>query len=349
MISVLRRAALLMGVMAIAVAGSLSPASAATTNKEISGIETAVGCMSAKVCVAVGTDGSSHGTVVIVKNGKPGSVKKVHGVNRISGISCPTSKGCVAVASNSKDTGSVVVLFNASGGVKTTKALKTPAGVDVGPISCSSLKSCEFGGTDIFNTKFVVGSWNGKTTKVHEIASHGGSAPGIASISCSHGNCLAVGSMNHPVSTGVAILIKHGTPSKFFTIGFKNAQALTGVSCVSASTCYVVGDFTDPAGYVATVRNGKVAAHATFDSAPAGIACSGNKCLVAGEQISNTTPVAAGGFNGDLVPVSSGTPGAVDEVTASGGYAGVALKSSFFAATGAAAKSGSLHSEITTG
>jgi hypothetical protein len=70
---------------------------------------------------------------------------------------------------------------------------------------------------------------------------------------------------------------------------------------------------------------------------------------VAGQQVSKTTPPAAGGFNGNLTSVNSGMPGTPELITASGGYTAIAVKGSFFAAVGGAAKGGSLHSELTVG
>jgi hypothetical protein len=348
MINAFRRTAVMAAGAALVSVGSLVPAGAAArSNHTVGGIESAIGCTSSKLCVATGTDGKSHATYVVVKNGKPGAVKKLSGLSTLGAISCPSSKGCVAVGENSKDTDPVAVVFSSTGKITSKKTLKVAAGVSLGAISCASLKSCELAGSDQFKTKFVIASWNGKTIKTHELSAHGGSAPGIAGISCSGSTCLAVGSKKFGV--GVALLIKHKTLSKFITIGFANAQAATGVSCVSTSTCYLVGDFPDPAGYVATIHAGKVTAHSTFASAPFGISCHAANCIVAGEEVSKTTPIAAGGFNGDLTPVASGKAQAVQEVLASGGYSGIAVKGSFFAAVGGAAKSGSLHSLITTG
>lgn len=341
--------AVTIGATAVVVCSSLTPASAAISSHVMGGIESAIGCPTTKLCVAVGSDGSGHGTAVVVKNGKPGKVKKVSGLSRLNAISCPSSKGCVAVGDNTASTGTTAVVFNSKGSIIAKKKLKVATGIRLTAVSCTSLKSCELAGGDAFSAKpvFVVASWNGTKTSIHKVSAHGGTTPISYGISCSHGNCEAVGSELDPHTVGVAIEIKHGKPGQF--VKLLSAGGLTGVSCVSASRCYAVGNFTDPAGIVFTLGDGKATKHATFASAPLGIGCHGSNCIVAGEEVSHTTPIAAGGFNGDLTSIASGTPQAVQMVPASGGYAGIAVKGSFFSAVGAAAKSGSLHSLVTTG
>jgi hypothetical protein len=312
---------------------SVSPARAgAPASHRIGGLETAIGCLTKRLCVAVGDTANGHATVVPIRHGIGGRVTRVaHTSGALASISCPSAKGCVALGTSAKTAGPMLVSISRTGNVTGSKAPKAPALVDFGSIACSSTHSCILVGTKIgaHHATYVVGSWNGKRLSTRSVVLHSASQGTIQGLSCVRTSCLAVGQYEGSGFGAVMVAIRHGKPSKPAKV--PASTGLTGVACVSATTCYAVGSFSDPAGVILTVRNGTVLRHATVATAPAGISCDKGACTVAGEQVDESSRT---GTSGDIVAVSSGTPGAVQRVAASGGYDGVARLGAFYEAVG---------------
>jgi hypothetical protein len=358
MITVLRRTAVVVATVALAAAGSLSPASAATTNHNVSGLEVSIGCLTRHLCVAVGNTANGHGTVLTLKNGASKRFLKVKGTDQdgLISISCPSSKGCVALGSSSSG-GTIFAKIGKSGQLSSTTSVAADKKVLLGwnRIACTSLTSCVVVG-EVFGAKpseFTVATWNGKHLgAVHTAKLKGSVFLSVLGLSCHGSSCLAVGSANPLSGIGsisAALPIHKGKPGKAFKV--PAANGLTAVACPSSTTCYAAGNFADPAGVVVTIKGSRVTSHKTVAVAPEGIACAGNSCTLVGEKV-NPNSTSHGGFLGVYAPVTSGTPGAVTTVRQSGGFQAAARLGHFAALVGVAGTGptggNTGHSEVTT-
>jgi hypothetical protein len=333
------------GVVALAGAGPAQ--AAAITNRRLAGMDSLVGCLSATRCVVAGQSASGHGEIIPVEGGVPGRGTVVRSTLQFDAISCPSRAGCWALGVTNDNAKPVLVLVSAAGRVARVVTLSPRGAPTLTAISCVSLTDCEVaGGAGSGGPPFPieVGSWNGSRLRVQTVATPANSTQTlIAQISCHGSLCLAVGYAEYgsEVELGAVLSISRGHPGKAHTTP---QSQLVSVSCVSDSTCYAVGADTDGAGVLVTIRNGKVSAPRATAADPAGIACVGSRCAVAGQVTSGS------GLIGELVPVLSGRvagPAVGEPVVL--GYSDITSRGSLggFAAIGSA--QGANASELTIG
>jgi hypothetical protein len=115
--------------------GGKAPAGA-VKNEPVAGVQTAVSCLSASLCVLVGYNERSVGDVVAVRAGVPGHVSTVAQLSGIFSVSCPAKSGCVALGDQA-GVGARFVDVNSTGVVSSTKLVAVPAGVTLTRIACT--------------------------------------------------------------------------------------------------------------------------------------------------------------------------------------------------------------------
>jgi len=303
------------------------------TNHKISGYDTAISCMTASRCVAVGSS-DGRGFVVALDNGKQTHTTSV-AAEYLDSVSCPSAAGCWAVGLGLDDSGLVLVKLGPTG--KAAKPIKetAPYANLLSWISCESITSCELAGTDVLASPSVpeIATWSGKKLSIHRLAPPKGSTSSdIQGVSCWRTTCYVVGSYTYGADelAGIVLTVTNGKPGKVHTIA---GDGLIGVSCVSASKCYATGHAESAEGILLTVTNG-VPAHVHSESADMyGIECAGVTCHSSGTGSSGAV----------IVTLRNGTPtGAPVADSAIDGFSGsdsIAQRATGFAAVGPATTS----------
>ena len=250
------------------------------TDHNLSGDETAVSCLTASLCVAVGSRGTpaSHGAVVTLTNGAQSHAVVLRRSSVIDSVSCRKS-GCWADGRPVHGTGVILVKISAAGR-PVAERLVPVRGTNLGPISCTSMTSCVITGADnrIRPAAIEIGDWNGKALHLRRVAVKDSKRLTMPGISCWHSDCEAVGSaLVGSGRTGLILTIAGGKPARL------NADSgypyLDSVSCISARTCYAAGG----SGSVESVTRGMV----THGQGGAGgvvsaVECTASECEAAG-------------------------------------------------------------------
>ena len=315
-------------------------APARLTSKPVPGIQSAVSCLTIRLCVLGGQSSKGKGDIVAVHGGVPDRPQFVSHSQVMYSISCPNAAGCVAIARPTDDVGALFVKISAAGKVSGTKLITVPPGVTIDRISCTKLASCEVTGTDFLASPeaIEVGGWNGSKLSLHKVAPPKGTLdPSVQGISCAGTFCDVVGYADKGFNNvGFVVPVSRGKPGKLHTAP---GDSLSGVACPSQSRCYAAG-FTRTGGVVLTLNGASPAAPRPVKADLSAIACSGAACTGAGEQLGGT------GFVGVLVAVNGGHVTSSTVVSPSGGYADVARMRDVFMAIGPAQHAGS---ELTRG
>jgi hypothetical protein len=302
------------------------------TSHNLSGHETSVSCLSASLCVAVGSR-HYHGVVVTLINGPQSDAAMLPGSAVLDSVSCRAS-GCWAIGHPEHGAGAYLVKISSAGRPAAEQTVPVPAGTSLGPVSCASMTSCEIAGADnhIKPAAIEIGSWTGTSLHLRRVAltagchvpdhkSHTGCWQVVmGGISCWHADCEAVGYARVGPWTkyNLILSIKRGRPGKLFDAD--NGYFVTHVFCVSAATCYASGG-----AYLYTVTDGVPAGQQTIPDGGqnslswGGIECTGTVCEAAGKE---EYPGYA--WVGVLVSLSDGTAGAPTFVDDSGGFTGIA-------------------------
>jgi hypothetical protein len=325
-------------------------AAAPLGNYRISGVEDAVGCLTAHRCVAVGYGGGrAPGQVVTVVGGKQVRVSVARSASNLVAVSCPNRFGCWAMGPPRKGQRSwVLVKIGPTGSITEVTSVRVLAGVSLGSISCTSRTSCEVFGTVSYadgNQQWYLASWNGRKLSQRYVTGPlnlDAESPG--GISCWHAACVAVGTWWCGGSSGCegryAILTT--SSGKLEAADLLNTPGgFSGVSCVSSSTCYA----TTGNSMVVTLEDGVMGA---TDSEPvsggSSIECGGTTCWAAGLSAPNSAAVFVMITNG----APTGTP-VPDPALTDNGYPSIARRGNGFAAVGqAAVNGGPLVSEVVT-
>jgi hypothetical protein len=294
----------------------------ALTSHTLTGRETAVSCLSASLCVAVGSR-HGHGVVVTLSGGAQSRALVLRGSSVLDSVSCGPS-GCWAIGRRDRGGGAYLVKISSAGLPVRERTVAVPAGASLGPISCASLTSCEIAGADnhIRPAAIEIGTWTGTRLHLHRVRVTGSRQVSMPGISCWHSDCEAVGNAQVAVrARNVLILpINGGKPGKLYDAD--NGYYITRVSCISAATCYASGG-----AYLYTVTDGVPADRQTIPDGGQnsltwlGIECAGTVCEAAGEEIPGSAWV------GVLLSLSDGTAGAPTFVDDSGGFTGIAGRS----------------------
>ena len=276
------------------------------TNYSLSGNETAVSCLTASLCVAVGSRGlvTMHGAVVTLTNGQQSHAKVLRASSVIDSVSCRKS-GCWAIGVPVHGAGIYLVKISSAGRPVAERTVKLPAGTSLGPISCASMTSCEIAGDDnrIRPAAIEIGDWNGRKLHLHRVTVKGSKQVSMFAISCWHSDCEAVGA-------GLILTTAGGKPAK---LNAHSGYSIGSISCVSAMTCYGT-----TAGVVTVTRGVVTNSQATAIGVNT-IECNGTTECEAGGWFA----VGSGSW-GFLQSVSDGIPGASINDGASSGYTGMA-------------------------
>jgi len=128
---------------------------------------TDVACASTKSCEAVGDAGSGGPLIIGTANGsswkKQAAPASLPAGSFLSAVACPTTKVCDAVGGTTGGaTGGPAVLLATANSGGSWKAVKAPAGVGtLNDVACSSVKSCEAGGSTTSGRGVSLASSNG--------------------------------------------------------------------------------------------------------------------------------------------------------------------------------------------
>jgi hypothetical protein len=269
----------------------------------------AVSCVSARFCVAVGSEGAScpcaSGSNALIEswNGSAWSVVPTAGEaggghDTLRGVSCVSSRFCVAVGVSSSrgafpvPTGSVIESWNGSVWSLVPHPITHPprprprAYSELNGVSCASMSSCVAVGDDP-----EVESWNGTEWSVVPTPEKG-SLGGVSCVSAKR--CVAVGRSEEP-----GTLVGDWDGGTWSIIESPNPEGggrpfLSGVSCISARSCAAVGDneHPEPGPYqtlVETSRRSKWSIAPSANGAGAfnflgGVSCVSNEsCFAVGQ------------------------------------------------------------------
>jgi hypothetical protein len=209
-----------------------------------------VSCTSAKRCVAVGNslDGGRQVTLAERWNGVKWSLvptpnPQAHRTSKLTVVSCPSATFCAAVGTYTTQTDAQgLPLFETWNG--TSWSIQSPpngGAVELSDVSCTSATDCTAVGGSAWH-------WDG-TRWSNEPTPKLGTEGGLHSISCTSPKaCTAVGTSGNPNGYVANTLAERwngtrwtiqSTPNKVDGDGSTNA--LSAVSCASASVCTAVG------------------------------------------------------------------------------------------------------------
>ena len=303
----------------------------AVANHSLSGHETAVSCLTASRCAAVGSRGG-RGVVVTLANGAQSHAAVLHGAAVIDSVSCPSRSGCWAIGRPHHGGGAYLVKISSAGRPAAERTVPVPAGMTLGPISCASMTSCEVAG--VIPGYVEIGTWNGTRLHLYRVSVPRAQVS-MEGLSCWHSDCAAVGSSQLGRANSNWILTTTG--GKPGTLNADSGYALTSISCVSATTCYAAG-----AAVLVTVTGGVAAdpQPVAGDWDGTAIACTGAGCEAAGGEEFGAA------YADVLVSLTGGTAGSPVIVRVGQGYSGIAARGTGFIAIGAGSNS---RSEDTVG
>jgi hypothetical protein len=317
------------------------------------GIQTRIGCLTARICVLVGTGTAGTGDVIDVHGGRPGAITSIAGTRGMYDISCPDTSGCVALARVSDDQGTMLVPINAAGVPQRPISLALPIGVTLSRLSCISARTCELVGVDAFLEPNVLelGSWNGRALSLHAVvlppAARGITT--VGGVSCFGIVCTAVGYSQVPDGwhDGVVLRTVRGRPSPMRVL---SGDSLNGVGCLSAALCYA-GGFTIHRGVLVALDAGRPGATTGADADLMAVSCHAGGCFAVGAQAAPAGSLLP--FEGVVLKLVSGSVDGASVISGSTGFSAVAaLGPGSYAALGTTAIRGSatpIASLLTTG
>jgi len=303
----------------------------AVTNHSLSGHDTSVSCLTVSRCVAVGSRGY-RGAVVTLIGGVQKYAAVLHGSAVIYSVSCPSASGCWAIARPDRGAGAYLVKISSAGRPAAEQTRPVPAGTTLAEISCTAMTSCEVAGTDnrARPAAIEIGTWNGTSLHLYRRGVTSSTTVSVASISCWHSDCAAVGSAAAgPTTTDLIVTTSGGRPD---AVNVASGYALSAIACVSATTCYAAG-----AAVLVTVTDGSPADPQAVPGGwnGAAIECTGSHCEAAGGEVFGAA------YADVLVSLSDGTAGTPVIVQAGQGYSGIAARGSSFIAIAAGSNSAS--------
>jgi hypothetical protein len=325
-------------------AAARTAADGALGNYRITGVEDAIGCLTAHRCEAVGYGGGkAPGQVVTVVGGKQVRVSVVRSASNLVAVSCPSQFGCWAMGPPRNGHRSwVLVKIGPTGSARGVSTVRVPAGVYLDSISCTSRTSCEIFGKftttkgDGFS-QWYLASWNGRKLSQRYVVGPVGYTDSARGISCWQATCVAVGSTDCGgsacVPQGIIVTTNHGKPGPVETVS-GSAEAVTGfdgISCVSSSTCYATAFRT-----VVTLDDGALGTTQNLPVyAGSSIECAGTTCWAAGISGEPGLGPAPAAFEMITSGVPTETP-ITDPALGATNAPAIARRGNGFAAVGAA-------------
>jgi hypothetical protein len=321
-------------------------AATAVSNHLISGTETSISCLTPARCVAVGA-GSRGTQVVSLDNGRPTKVTVLRYRAPLTSVSCPNKTGCWAIGPlpgprRGAIAGVLLVKIGPAGQVTKVIHIAAPAGDDLFQIGCRTMTACQILGENQngqTNLLIFFSPWNGSRWRLD---SQGGGGfyygTSVAGFSCWRTTCVVIGWERFDSSQGqrFAWTFNDGVsgPINFTGPSSQNQIAnftFNAVSCVSASTCYVVGynGYNHVGGMVLAISGGVPSAtHEPVPFTANAIACIRVTCWAVG---GNEIVTLRGGV---AVARTAMTDTAVST------FAGIAADGNGYIAIGAAAEPG---------
>jgi hypothetical protein len=224
-----------------------------------------VSCVSPSFCIAVGGvyGGGAPQPIALSWNGvtwsyDPSPITGYYGVNELRGVSCASSTFCMAVGKYAAEGGSSQI--ESWNGVEWSVEPVPRRGAGENAlysVSCVSAEHCVAVGAA---EGALVESWSGGTWSTLETPSLEGG--GLVGVSCVGKSCAAVGAYE---ARGTAHALVEALNGSEWSIvpsanGASGGTKLNDVSCVSARSCFAVGeDEAGPGGSSqALVENGGV-------------------------------------------------------------------------------------------
>ena len=212
-----------------------------------------VACPTTTTCVATGSLSIPIPTwpylmntplFVVVENGQPGAAREFpRGTRRAIGIDCPSATTCLAVGSSG-----IVVLTNVNGTWSPSLRRSSSArgsGYPTDEISCPSSTTCYATaagfipvGSGFYGVPAIMAvSADGVPGPVQLLSNTSGTSDDI---SCPFGRTCTVVGEDNSTSQGLAIDVFRGTVGARTT--YANSNWFSGVSCITAAMCGVVGN-----------------------------------------------------------------------------------------------------------
>ncbi len=218
----------------------------------------AVSCTSSVRCVAVGNDDvvtrNRYQALIETWNGSTWSAtpspEQGTETNILSGVSCASATSCVAVGTyQSKTTQKFQGLIDSWDGstwsVTAGPVVSAAHDNHLYGVSCSSATTCMAVGFTTAGYQLVSESWNGSAWSIVAAPKKGTHRIDFAGVSCSAStSCVAVGYSQSAALVSRALLETWNGLSWQVTASPNQntaADALTGVTCVTASACVAVG------------------------------------------------------------------------------------------------------------
>jgi hypothetical protein len=336
------------GTMSFLSASARTVASGALDNHEITGVEDAIGCLTAHRCMAVGyRGGSAPSQVVLVVAGRQVRVSTVRSSSNLFAVSCPNRFGCWALgAPRIGRRNYVLVKISPAGTVRSVTRVRVQGGASLAAISCTTMTSCELFGTTLtpgYLNNWYFFAWSGKKLSQPYIDGVGytGSYDAAGGISCRQAACVAVGTWigagsGRPTRDAI-ITTRNGVPGGIAT---PPGRGFSGVSCMSSSICYA----TTNDGLVVTLNDGVPGSMQNLPFGGSSIECAGAICWAAGLSGSNAEFVMMTGG----VPVGSPVIDSALTIRHHALYPAIAKRGDGFAAVGAQANGKPRISEVVT-
>lgn len=261
-------AALVAGLMATAVPAQAAGAN--TTASTTPGTLNSVACTSSTSCEAVGSEGTSGGTLAEYWNGTTWTVQSTPnpagGSNiTLAGVACGSANACVAVGGYYNGHGNAFLAESWDGNTWSIQTVPLPAGGlggGLSSVSCSSPTLCTTVGVyaDSANTNMPFAArWNGTSFSVKSVPSPAnGSLGTLDAVSCSPSpskDCEAEGWYFISGEGEIAMTLAEGWNGTAWSIqgtpipdGAQGGAYPMGLSCHKAKSCVSVGEGTNSEG-----------------------------------------------------------------------------------------------------
>jgi photosystem II stability/assembly factor-like uncharacterized protein len=295
-----------------------------------------VSCASAKVCEAVGYTGIAGAILRTTNGGRTWAPQPLPPrVGALSGVACPSVNVCEAVGNytNSFTFVSVGVIIGTTNGGKSWKRQVIPPGTkSLNAITCPTATHClavGFGFTDynLLDYGAVLGTTDGgKDWEIDSLPNSPVSVSGAEAVTCASATLCYLGGNGGTATTSGNVIFGSDdfgatwTAQKLPRSLARNGGSITGLACVSATTCEAVND----TGNAMVTTNGSKWTAQPVPHAVAsfgGVACvSAGVCKAAGTLRSGSggmlTKAPAGSWTAQKLPSAVGPLAAVTCVSA---------------------------------
>jgi photosystem II stability/assembly factor-like uncharacterized protein len=285
-----------------------------------------VSCTSAKVCEAVGFSGAAGVILGTSNGGRTWAAQPLPPrVGALSGIACPSVNVCEAVGNytNSFTFASVGVIIGTTNGGKSWRRQVIPPGTkSLNAITCPTATNClavGFGFTDynLLDYGAVLGTTDGgKNWEIDSLPNSPVSVSQAEAVTCASATLCYLGGVGGTASTGGNVIFGSDdfgatwTAQKLPRSLGNNGGSVTGLACVSATTCEAVND----SGNAMVTTNGSTWTAQPVPHAVAsfgGVACvSAGVCKAAGTLKSGNgvmlTKTPAGSWTSQKLPSAVG-------------------------------------------